>query len=165
MQTPIDVKDFLLVIAQVSVALGGFASVVKAVKRVGQDIEPPDFVGLRLTVEHSFAALFAALLPLALWYSGLQQPRVWRIASVPVAVFLALQLVSQIGRIKRASPRHPWGLRLHFLPGTILFLLMMIANVWRWQSEIAYIWSLVWLLNPPCFQLYLFFFPPEAKTT
>lgn len=167
MQTPNDVKDFLLVIAQVSVTLGGFASVVKAVKRMGEDMERRDFIGLQLTVEHSFAALFAALLPLACWYSGFQTPSqqsaVWCVASALVAIFLAAELVGQIVRIKGVTPRHPWLLRLHFLPGTILCFLAMVTNAWRWQSEVLYIWALVWLLNPPCLQLYTFFFRSQAE--
>lgn len=154
-------------IAQVSVTLGGFAGVVK-VFAPGREFEFRDLLGLWLTIEHTFAAVFAALLPLVFWYSGVRQPGVWRVASILVAVFLAYEIVSQRIKIVRQTktgfpPRHPWALRLHFFPGTIVALVVMIANVWCWQSEVAYIWVLIWLLNPPCVQLYLACFDPERK--
>ena len=166
MQTPLEVERFLFGIIQLAISIGGFTSLVRVFRGAGHELTARESAGMRLILEHVAATVCGALLPLLLFYSGLAVPLVWQLGSFGFSLFLLFQIVFQALRILaliRASdpPRHLKALLFHFFPGSCVCFIFSCGNVY-WGSMAIYFWVLFWLLNPPCCQLYLSFFPPRA---
>jgi hypothetical protein len=100
----------LLTIAQISVALAGFASVVIALRGSGpQAWTAQDRFGLANVLAASVATLLGSLLPFPLAYLGWSNAIVWGIANATFGT-LVLAAVSFLARVvssRRLPPRTP----------------------------------------------------------
>ena len=100
----------LLTIAEISVALAGFASVVIALRGAGpRSWSAQDRFGLGNVLAASVGTLFGSLLPFPLSYLGWSGEVVWGVtnATMGVIVLGAVSLLSSRGRKAVVPPRTP----------------------------------------------------------
>lgn len=162
-------ENFLLAVAQISLALGGFTGLINAFRHMGQDWLPQEIAGMKLIFQHCFAGVFFALLPFPLFYMWDLEPMAWQYSSLALAVFLAFQLCINaftIGKLLGAGtpPRRLKMLLFHFFPFTLGLLTIQVIKLFRWQGPSAYAWGLIWLLNPPAIQFYHFLLSAKIST-
>ena len=81
-------QDLLSVLAEISVSLAGFASLLVAIRRGGSDKWFPESMGMLATIGWSFGALFFSLLPLLFFHLGLSPNLVWGLSSGLLALFI-----------------------------------------------------------------------------
>ena len=84
---------------------------------------------MRLILEHTFATIAGAVLPLGMLHSSVPECIVWRATSFLFAIFFAFQLWITRNRISKLAehneePAHPQLLKYHFCGGTGLLLLL-----------------------------------------
>jgi hypothetical protein len=154
-------ESFLLTVAKIALGLGGLAGVVSVFRQSGRDWIPQEVAGMRLIFEHTFAAVFFALIPFPLFYSLDSVSAVWRISSLMLACFLLVEALIQIVRIRRLSargtpPRRRRALLYQYFPTTALLFFVQILNAWREGTPSSYAWGLLWLLIAPGFQFFYF---------
>jgi hypothetical protein len=96
--------DNLQTIAEVSVALAGFGTVVVVLRRAGDQFHPADAFRVFNALVPSIAAGFLALVPLGLDLIGVQEARIWRTVSFLFAAVVAALSLS-LSRRMRGLPR------------------------------------------------------------
>ena len=105
-------SDVLLAIAEVSIALAGFTSVVAVLgKRSYGDWSPEDTMKLWLMLEYSFATLFLALIPFVPHSLGLPGSPTWIVSSSVMALFLIGHQLVAGPRILRLARQGRWVTR------------------------------------------------------
>jgi hypothetical protein len=154
-------ESFLLTIAQIALALAGFAGIIGAFRQAEREWKPQEIAGLQLMLEHTFAAVLFALLPFPLFFVLSLQIKVWSIASSLLAGFLILEFIIQRRRIillsvRGAAPRRSSGLKYFFFPPTAIFAVIQVVNAYWWHSLSGYSWGLLWLLVAPSIQFFHF---------
>ncbi len=105
----------LLTIAQISVALAGFSSVIIALRGSGPNTSSPwDLVGLGSVLGASVGTLVGSLLPFPLTYLGWSNELVWSVANATFGIlilgavgFLAFSVA--IGSVPPRTPRVFWS--------------------------------------------------------
>jgi hypothetical protein len=104
-----DSEGPLLTIAEISVALTGFASIVVAIRGTNASgWSPQDRFGLANVFAASLAALVGSLLPFPLHHLALSDPVVWSISNGLFAVMLVAYLMFLAIRQRGSPPRIPW---------------------------------------------------------
>ena len=151
----------LLTIAQISVSLAGFASVVIALRGSGPSAwSVQDRFGLGNVLGVSVATLVASLLPFPLAYLGWSSETVWRvvdalmgIAMLGVVAFLTLFVVR--GSAPPRSPRMFWLFAGSGLLVSVL-LLAFAAGLIAASGLALLLFGLIWALVAAFAQLVTF---------
>ena len=130
----LEVKDELIVFAEIGVALAGFLAIFLGfVTREGH-LSEAETLEVLTVVSSGFATVFIALLPLVLFRLGLQSAIAWRISAttallitIPLAVYFGL--VRRWGRIKGepALTRGPAGIIAGILGFPVLGSFLAVA--------------------------------------
>jgi hypothetical protein len=95
-----DVAGTLEAIAEVGVALAGFAALVALFRGGADSWTPAAISALRFMIELSLCILVFALLPSPLLLSGLSAPAVWLTASSSMLVVATVLFVLNVQRIR-----------------------------------------------------------------
>jgi hypothetical protein len=96
-------SEVLLAVAEVSVAFAGFSSIVAAFMRRGDDRESTqDLLRFWQMISYSLIALFFALFPFSLAYSGLAEPLIWATSSAVMAILIIVHYAVATWFIYRA---------------------------------------------------------------
>lgn len=115
-----DWADVLLTIAEVSIAFAGFASIVAILGgREGGGWRTEDVDRFWVMIEYSFAALFFAVVPFALFHLGVGEPDLWPLGSALMAAFLLGYAVMVTRRLIRH--RLAGRVRSHWLSLSVLY--------------------------------------------
>ena len=155
-------ESFFLDIAKIAITIAGFGGVIAALRHPrDQGWEANEVAGLKLILEHSFAAVASGLLPSVLYLYFSDEPEVWLVSSSLLALFLAFELLINIVRLRHAtalgSPHRKFGLLLStFLVPTTVFLFFQILNVFYWRGPVTFAAGAVWLIVAACFQFFIF---------
>ena len=105
----------LLTIAQISVALAGFSSVVIALRGSGPNAwSPQDRFGLGNVLGASVGTLVGSLLPFPLTYLGWSNELVWGVVDATLGIFILgavgfLALSAASGSVRPRTPRVFWS--------------------------------------------------------
>lgn len=141
----------LLTIAEVSVALAGFSSVVIALRGSGPNAwSAQDRFGLGNVLAASVGTLFGSLLPFPLSYLGWSNELVWGVANGVVGALILVAVLFLANAVARASvpPRTPgvfWSfIGSGFLVAALLFLSALDLFVPRGPSLLLF--GLIWAL-------------------
>ena len=149
-------SESLSLVAELAVALAGFASLVTIIgRRRARDDAAIDAVRLRGMLEYSLLTAAFALLPLLPFHAGLSETATWRLCA---AVFGATGGIYMVLVLRRLSqiPSYPLGrLGGFFLPNSVTWLgvalgltgsavifLLAVAVGWLPKPEVAYLWGL-----------------------
>ena len=96
------IGDQLIAIAQIAVALAGFAGVVATFHLRGpESITRPSFVRLRIMIELSLCVCIFSLLPMAIYNFGASDASVWNIANALLSLFSLFYLAIVVSRWSR----------------------------------------------------------------
>jgi hypothetical protein len=148
--------SLLLVIAQLGLALGGFAGVAAAFW--GQH---SSLVGrspaMRFLLDYPFGVLGFALFPFAIYQFSGDNLLTWRICSALLALFLAFELVWWISQV-RGGLRivHPWLFYIFYICLSFVIMAAERANIFLQHPFRLYFVGLMALLVPPSIQFCLF---------
>ena len=118
--------DYLMLLAEVAVALAGFTGVVTVFTRRSGDESLPSFKDtlaeyrLRMMLESALMVLFFALLPFAFFAMDFPQDSFWILGSALFGVAILAWVLLQNRRLKRLKPKEKaginpgmvWGLRV-----------------------------------------------------
>jgi hypothetical protein len=150
-------EDFLFTIAQVAIALAGFAGLI-SVFRSGEDSgTQSEFYGQSMMLELSLGAAFFALLPMPLFYTLGAEPDVWRVTSALLLAFLLAWIVLDARRGVRVQD-HPLVVRVSQTLALIAVVLIQIGNIVVWRGLAGYAWGLLWMLLASGTQFMLFIY-------
>lgn len=154
-------ESFLLTLAQIGLALAGFAGLISVFRKSGRDWIPQEVAGMKLIFEHTFAEVFFALLPFPLFYIFESEPRAWKLSSLLLACFFAFDFSINAIRLRKltakgAPPRRRKAFLYIFMPVTVLSAILQVLNLFVWGSVSNYIWGLLWLLVAPSVQFFHF---------
>src|SRR5438876_385164 len=136
---------FFSTVALVGVTLAGFTGVVTVFRSPASRWQPNEIAGLKWMLEHSFAAVFFALLPFALNEWICREPELWRVLCLLLAAFFVGELGIQVVRFRRTPPRSPKVLGL-FMGITLLVLIFLVASAFGGSALRAGSIALIWLL-------------------
>lgn len=93
--------DILLTMAEVAIALAGFAGVVTAFQRRGSGSWPPgSLIRFLSMVENSLGAFAFSLIPLAFLTGDVPERTTWATCSVLLALFIAMRQFFAIRRLR-----------------------------------------------------------------
>jgi hypothetical protein len=154
-------EHFLIKLAQIGVQFAVFTAVLPLITRGHRSLTRHQLVGIKLILDHQFALLFAAVFPYLLfyWLLGRNELWVWRSASLMLGMFLALETVAQLLRIKALGssvdvPTHSSKLVLYLLclPAPLICGLQFL-NVY-FGSFAVYLTGAIWLLIPAAVQFW-----------
>jgi hypothetical protein len=124
-------ESALLTTAEVAVAFAGFASVVTAFRRREHEgWEAGDVVRFRLMISSSLSLVFFALLPFAIAFFGATERRVWSLASVLLALYMAFFFFSTMRRalpLAREAALNPY-IVWSFLVGAAVVFGLQVLN-------------------------------------
>jgi hypothetical protein len=156
-----EVRDTLLVVAEISMAFVGFSALLSVFQR---DPGIPGAAAVRGTlitniVELGFAALFFALLPSVLAPFGWTEARVWGVASGLLALFQLAWWVLLLRRRSAATSGPARTLRrdFAFVPmfavtgAVVLALLATTLGFYVDLGPAFYLFAVVWLLATAAF--------------
>ncbi len=154
-------EHFLIKLAQIGLQFAVFTAVLPLLTRSGRALAEHQIVGIKLILDHQFALLFSAIAPYLVfhWMSNAPQVWVWRLASLPLAIFLICEMAVQGLRIRKLGsgtdvPAHS--------SRTVLLLLFLPApfvcgaefwNVARGSFPV-YLTGVIWLLVPAAIQFW-----------
>lgn len=109
--------DALLTIAEISVALAGFAGIVATLLAVGRDKPVQDLLGLVYVLVASAAGLAFSLLPFALFELGIGEARALQVTGGLLGVIMTGAVSYVIFMQLKTRPRIPWVFWSTVLPG------------------------------------------------
>jgi hypothetical protein len=151
----------LLTIAQISVTLAGFSSVVIALRGSGSyGWSPQDRVGLGNVLGVSVGTLVGSLLPFPLTYLGWSNELVWGVVNATVGVFILgavgfLTFAGTKGSVRPRTPRVFWLFAgSGFLVGGML--LLSAGNLIFPRGPSLLLFGLIWALVAAFAQLTTF---------
>lgn len=163
-------NGFFLNIAMIAVTFMGFTGLVGAIRhRRSGNWKPNEIAGLKYIIEHAMAAMLVGLLPFPV-VQKLNEARMWQLFSGALAVFLTLQFLIQIWRIKEATskgtpPTHlKLMLLLYFLP-SIIIIALLIMNIFVWNMPNIIMFTCVFLLYSCAMQFYVFVLTMREDTS
>jgi hypothetical protein len=157
---------FLTQLAQIALALAGFASVVAAFRPLNRmkDVEKE---GMKLILESSFGAAFFALFPFPVLYirklfPGLAEYSAWRWSAGILAAFLVFLVVLNIRRVRKLSKggtpaRMERELKYILLPVTLLAIGALVLTGFN-GDKLGYSVALFWMLSVAGIQFFVFLF-------
>ena len=122
------IGDQLIAIAQIAVALAGFAGVVATFHLRGPDsITRPSFIRLRIMIELSLCVCMFSLLPMAIYNFGARDATVWAIANSTLALFSLFYLALVISRWSRGLyGKGKLSKKVVYPSGTVAFALYLV---------------------------------------
>ena len=127
--------DALGLIAEVGIAIAGFAGVVAALRAPGGRIRPYAAFRIGVLIGLSASAVLLSMLPSTLHFAGVGGESIWRLSSsVMVLLILAILLgsIRMVARLTRAGEEGPPGLRFFapFIVSTYASIVaLQVANV------------------------------------
>ncbi len=165
-----DARDELLTIAEIAIALAGFAGVVAVFIQRDGGQHPADRIRFLGVFSIAFLAVLLAFWPVALTHAGLESTRLWRIASLGMAAMWFLN-VAPMPYVMRELRRHievrTFSLVLLWLPA-FANLAIQLLNVagWLWSPGfVAYLVGLlVYIYSSGILFVYAVVFRPEAES-
>jgi len=100
--------DALGLIAEIGIAIAGFAGVIAALRAQGGTMGTYEAMRIGTLLGWSVSAVLAALLPFALHFAGLAEATIWTLSSSALAVLVAMVLLGA-SRVFRSlgAPRTP----------------------------------------------------------
>ena len=101
--------DALGLIAEVGIAIAGFAGVVAALRAPGGRLTPYEALRISSLLGLSGTAVLLALVPGALQFAGLMETRIWTSSSLAMIVFLATMTFAQFRYYRIAFEGRPVG--------------------------------------------------------
>jgi hypothetical protein len=155
----VDAEGILQTIAELSVALAGFASVVIALR--GAEPErwaPQDRFGLGIVLASSLGALTGSLLPFPLGAFGLAAETIWRASTGLLGIAVGIASVVLVNRGLRHPPRTP-RLFWSYVASGALFALVLLAHatgLFGPRGPGLLLLGLIWLLLAAFAQLFTF---------
>ena len=161
-------EGLLLTLAQIGLALAGFAGLVTVFRQAGRAWIPQEIAGMKLIFEHTFAEVFFALIPFPFFYLLEAEPHVWKISSLLLACFIVFNVFINVRRSRKlvsqgTPPRRKKAFLYIFLPVTALIFALQILNAIIWAGVANYIWGLLWLLVAPSVQFFHFILSFETS--
>jgi len=159
-----DTEGFFLTIAQVGVALAGFAALVAAFRRSDIPLSESEKTGRSTILEMGLASTFYALIPFAieklLDLFGIVG--VWRVSSLILIIFLVIWGIGNFMRLRRANASHDEssGIRIDppFQIALIPVSILLIANILVYGSVAFYMIGLLWMLFLSGLQFMIFIY-------
>jgi hypothetical protein len=138
--------DALLTIAEISVALAGFAGIVMAVLSSGREKRLQDLWGLLEVLACSALSLTFSILPFALVELDINQESAVGVASGGLGVVIAGALIFVLFGQVKTKPRLPTLFWSFFVLGIAACSTLITASVTTLSSSFALILGLLWLL-------------------
>ncbi len=127
--------DALGLIAEVGIAITGFAGVVAALRAPGGNLRPYPAFRIGVLIGLSASVVLLSMLPSTLHFAGVSGHSIWRLSSsVMVLLIVAMQLGSILAvvRLRRAREEGPPGLRFFgpFIAATYASIVaLQVANI------------------------------------
>lgn len=152
----------LLLIAEISVGLAGFSGIVLVLAR-RQAISWDAWRTLSL-LGYSFGALLLSLLPLALSFSGVSEPHVWRLASGAMALHgtaISVAMVRLLRNLDASQLPYYRPVALTQSLGTVLNTVVQLLNLLAFilpGTLAPFFWGLLWLILGAAVQFVLILF-------
>jgi hypothetical protein len=151
----------LLTIAQISVALAGFASVVIALRGSGpQAWTPQDRFGLGNVLAASVGTLLGSLLPFPLAYFGWSNEIVWGVtnATFGAIVLSAVSFLAISVKTGRTPPRTPLVFWSFVGSGCLIAAMLLLSafDLWFPRGPAILLVGLIWTLLAAFAQLATF---------
>ncbi len=142
--------DILLTMAEIAIALAGFAGVATAFLRRGAGSWPPgSLVRFRSMVENSLGAFAFSLIPLAFVLAEVSDDTTWALCSVLLAVFIVMRQLFSVRRSGGAiaSGGNPRIVYFYYAGSTaaVTALLLNSASLGFDQSFTGYFLGLLWV--------------------
>jgi hypothetical protein len=143
---------YFLDVSKIAVTIAGFVGVVGALRhKRDEEWKLNEVYGMKLMIEHSLAAVLVGLLPSVAGFAFDDQPAVWVLCSVALALFLAFEAVVNIFRVKQSTaagtpPRAFILLVSTFFVPTVIVLFLQVENALRWQKPFVVACGALWLL-------------------
>ncbi len=136
--------DGLGLIAEVGIAIAGFAGVVAALRAQGGRIEPFAAWRIGILLSNSTTVVLLALIPIALHYAGLASGTVWTLSSAGMAgvlllVFFVASPLIYYRRVRPSGAEDPPGTRwwgLFSWPYVVAIFILQVANA----ASIGQLW-------------------------
>jgi hypothetical protein len=125
-------EQALQTIAEVGVALAGFASLVAVFRRRGEAWPPRALAGLRFMIELSLCAVLFAILPFCLVALGLGQAGTWAVACISLATAYSVLLYLNFVRSRDISAqgighRQPLQASTGLVCGALIAILLVLS--------------------------------------
>lgn len=147
-------EQALQTIAEVGVALAGFASLVAVLRRRGEEAwAPRALAGLRFMIELSLCAVLFSILPFCLASFGLADGTIWLVACLGLAVAYAVLLQLNFARSRGISAggighRQPIQATGGFALGWLITALLVLSAFDQWlpRGPAIYLVALFYLL-------------------
>jgi phosphatidylglycerophosphate synthase len=139
----LDAFDLLPSIAEIAVALLGFAAIVSVFQERGESADGRFWSMLQF----AFATLTFALLPLPLLVSGVAEPTIWAASSAAFAAFVTyLPILAARSRQRDQAAGRPANVSIFILVfgGSLLSLPLLVYNVVELRVFWPYLATLVW---------------------
>lgn len=123
-------SDALTIVAELAVAIAGFAGIVVSLRGRVEDLSPMAAARLWRLVETSLATALFALLPLAFHHLGLPASQVWSLSSGLFAAWLVGAFVALIRRSRGvvSAGDVPWTFNAVFLGVLVLAVAALLSN-------------------------------------
>jgi hypothetical protein len=127
--------DALGLIAEVGIAIAGFAGVVAALRAPGGNIRPYPAFRIGVLIGLSASVVLLSMLPSTLHFAGVSGHGIWRLSSSVMVLLIAAILLGSIrsvARLRRAGEEGPPGLRFFgpFIVATYASIVaLQVANI------------------------------------
>jgi hypothetical protein len=149
----VDGSDALFIVAELAIAIAGFASLAVVIgQRRGRDEPEVDALRLRAMLEASLLVVAASLFPLFPFYANASPEAVWRSSSavlgiaVPLLVILQLRRLNLVREVYRPGRLYA-GVQLALAGSASICLWSNAAGVLPGFHQGAYFWGLFALLS------------------
>jgi hypothetical protein len=121
-------QEFLIAIAELSIALIAFTNIVVALKQMGGgSLTEFQVLVVRLFSVCGFCAIFFALLPILLIYFGAQEPWIWRVCNPLLAVSICLINSWYFRNRRRVAPDRPFRAANYITTGILYVSIVLLA--------------------------------------
>lgn len=122
-----DTWEFLVTIANLSIALIAFSTIVVALRQmVGGGLSEFQLLVVKMFSICGFSALFFSLLPILLSYFGVPGPWLWRISNPLLATALVIIHVWYFRNRRRVAPGRTFNLTNQINRGLLLIALVLL---------------------------------------
>ena len=140
-------QDALIVVAEVSVAVAGFAGIIAA---IGKPRDPFARLAIKNVVLGALGVVLFSLLPIVLSFSGLHDDWVWRVASGGYCVVGSVYYFANRGGIVQSTGRR---IERVMIAGDAIVGLGLVAAVFGYPApsySFVYLGALYWSLVAIC---------------
>jgi len=124
----VDPYDALQTIAEIAIAIAGFAGIVAVMgRRAGGEWIEPDLFRLHMLLRLSFEVVLFAFLPLVLALASLPAATAWASVSALRAAYVLAASYFTARRIRDAARVHPEEVSRPFIAATALLAILVLA--------------------------------------